>query len=189
MDAPKNKTELLSNMAAGRKEWEDLLNELPDQYLRIKGVEGEWSIKDILAHICAYQQYMAATLADGKGDGHETAALDSWYQTNLTMYRQENPELPEQIQNVKGEQVNEVFVAAYRFKLPGEVREMEAQSYQRLLHWIQDYPEADLAAPYANTERTLLQIIPNQCYLHYRTHIHAIREWMMQRGAAAESSG
>lgn len=182
MDVPKNKAELLSSMNAGRKEWDDTLAQLSDQDLRVKGIEGDWSIKDVLAHICAYQQYMAATLADGKGDGHETAALDSWYQTNLSMFRKEHPELPEQIQDVKGDQVNLVFVAAYRFKLPSEVREMEAQSYQRLLHWVEIYPDAELSGPYGDTGRSLLHIIPNQCYLHYHTHLRTIQAWMKQKG-------
>ena len=188
MDVPNNKAELINSMTAGRKEWEETLALLSDQDLRVKGIEGEWSIKDVLAHICAYQQYMAATLADEKGSSHETAALDSWYQTNLSMYRNEHPELPEQIQEVKGEQVNQVFVAAYRFKLPAEVREMEAQSYQRLLYWVQAYPDAELSGPYANTGRTLLQIIPNQCYLHYRTHLRTIHEWLARREAGHQAS-
>jgi len=178
MDAPKTKAELLRNMSDGRKEWEDTLAQLTDQDLRVPGVLGTWSIKDILAHICAYQQYMAATLADEKGDGRETAALDSWYQTNLTMYRAKHPELPETVQEISGDQVNEVFVASYRYKTSSEVRTMEAQAYDKLLKWVETYPEADLAAPYGGTGRSLLQIIPQQCYDHYRVHLPAILEWI-----------
>jgi hypothetical protein len=176
METPKNKAELLEQMTAGRQEWEETLAQLSDKDLRQGGVEGAWSIKDMLAHICAYQQYMAAMMEDAKGDGQSaTAALDSYYQTNLTMYRREHPELPEQISEVRGDMVNEVFVAAYKYKTPAEVRDMEQKAYLKLLRWVEAYSEEDLARAFTSNGKNFLQVIPNQCYAHYALHLPKIR--------------
>lgn len=179
MSSPKSKAELLDKMSAGRKEWEDVIAQVSDQDMKQPNVEGIWSIKDVLAHICAYEQYMSATIADQKGQrGQATAALDSYYQTNLTMYRAEHPDLPEQINQVKGEQVNQVFVASFRYKAPGEVRQMEAKAYQDMLAWVENCTDEELSRPITESGVTLLAVIPNQCYLHYQQHIPTIRAWL-----------
>lgn len=186
MDAPKTKDALLSEMAAGRKEWLDLIAQISDEQMKQPGVDGIWSIKEILAHICAYEQYMAAMLADQKGDGgSETAALDSFYQIQLSLYRMDHPNLPEQVQDLRGDQVNEMFAGAYRFKRPAEVRKMEEQAYQKLEKWVDQYSDAELTAPFTNTGATLMQVIPRQCYSHYRTHASAIRAWLDQQKKAS----
>lgn len=179
MSSPKSKSELLEKMTAGRKDWEDLLSQVSDQDMKKPGVEGLWSIKDILGQICSYEQYMSATIADQKGQrGQATAALDSYYQTYLSMYRPEHPELPERINDVPNDQVGDVFIMSYRYKTPAEVRQMEAKAYQDLLDWTKACSEEDLHQPITENGITLLAIIPNQCYLHYQQHIPVIRAWL-----------
>lgn len=182
MSKPQNKIELLDNMTAGRQEWETLLAQISDQDMKQPNVEGVWSIKEILGHICSYEQYMAATIADQKDpQAQATAALDSYYQTHLTMFRPEHPELPEQISAVQGEQVNVVFAASYRYKTPGEVRRMEAKAFEELLSRVVSSSETELSSPITETGVTLLAIIPNQCYLHYQYHIPVIRAWLEKK--------
>lgn len=184
-------------MAAGRKEWEETLALLDEKALKEPNVEGIWSVKEVIAHICAFEQYMAALLNDQKGAdaqagagnpagipaGSMTAALDAYYQTQLTMYRVDHPNLPAQLQEVHGDQVNEVFVAAFRFKRPNEVRAMEQHAYQDLLQAIDPWTDVELNEPYTPNGGTLMQIIPRQCYVHYRQHIPAIRAWLARRQA------
>lgn len=186
MSKPQSKSELLEKMAAGRQEWEALLLQVSDQDMKQPNVEGIWSIKEILGHICSYEQYMAATIADQRDPNAQvTAALDSYYQTHLTMARPEHPELPEQISAVRGDMVNVVFAASYRYKTPGEVRQMEKKAYQDLLDRIEATSDADISAPITETGVTLLGIIPNQCYLHYEYHIPTIRAWLEQKNTAS----
>jgi uncharacterized damage-inducible protein DinB len=183
MDTPASKAELIQEMTNGRADWDAVLAKVPDSRMREAGVEGTWSVKQILAHICAYQQYMGAMLQDMKEkNGNATALLDSYYQMQLTMYRTQYPHIPEQLQDVRGEQVNEVFVAAYRFKTAAEVRAMEAESYRKLMEWIHAFSEEDLSSPFANTGKTLLQVVPRQSYTHYAQHIPAIETWLAKGG-------
>ncbi len=46
-----NKTQLLDMMRTARAQWEALLAEIPAAWMTEPGVEGEWSVKDIIAHI------------------------------------------------------------------------------------------------------------------------------------------
>src|ERR1041385_6081116 len=45
------KAELLTRIRADRAKWEVLLAEIPSEWLTEPGVTGEWSVKDIIAHI------------------------------------------------------------------------------------------------------------------------------------------
>jgi len=184
METPNSKAELIQEMIAGRSAWDELLAQIPEPAMREPGVEGTWSVKDILAHICAYEQYMAAMLEDMKeNNGNATAMLDSYYQMQLTMYRAGHPEIPEQLQDVRGDQVNEVFTAAYRFKKASEVLAMEAQAYRKLTQWVESFSDEELAHPFANTGKTLLQVLPRQCYIHYHQHIPVIKAWWEKKQA------
>src|SRR5690606_23295159 len=128
----------------------ELLDQISDEELRIPGVEGTWSVKEVIAHICAYQQYMAAMLIDMKNtQANATVTLDAYYQMHLTMYRKQEPDLPENLQALRGEQVNQVFVASFRYKTPAEVRKMEAEAYQKLFDAVQTYTDEELASPFA----------------------------------------
>lgn len=183
MSTPENKAELLQAITTGRSELEAALAQVNEADMRQTGVEGTWSVRDIVAHICAYEQYMAAMLADMKQpQGQETAMLDSYYQTNLTMYRNQHPELPEKLEEVRGDQINAVFTAAYQYKRAGEVLAMERQAYQKLLDWVEQFSEEELRKPFAPNGATLLQVLARQTYEHYQKHVPVIRAWVEQKG-------
>lgn len=182
MSAPKSKAELLEELTTGRQAWETTLARVQPDDLKAPGVEGTWSVRDLVAHICAYQQYMAAMLRDMK-DPHAqaTAMLDAYYQTNLTVYRAQHPELPENLEQVRGDQVNQVFVAAYRFKRGTEVLAMEKEAYANLRNAIEEMTEEELSQPFMGGKASLLQLIPKQSYSHYYQHIPAIQRWVERR--------
>ena len=46
-----SKSQLLDTIKAARAEWEALLAEIPVAWMTEPGVDGEWSVKDIVAHI------------------------------------------------------------------------------------------------------------------------------------------
>lgn len=179
METPKSKNALLEAMEAGRKEWLDLLARVDKKQMEEPGVEGHWSVKDILAHILGYEQYAAALLMDQKaGTTQETQMLDAYFQTQLALFRRTHPDFPEQLAEVRGEQVNEVFVAACRYKDIDEVRQMEQAAYDNLVHWVNQFDDDALLAPFTSNGKSLLDILPNQVYAHYRLHTPAIEKWL-----------
>ncbi|MGO8948663.1 MAG: DinB family protein [Ktedonobacterales bacterium] len=46
-----SKTQLLGMIQRAREQWEALLNAIPEAWMTEPGVEGDWSIKDVIAHI------------------------------------------------------------------------------------------------------------------------------------------
>jgi hypothetical protein len=46
-----SKTQLLDMIQTDRVQWDDLLAGIPEAWMTEPGVEGEWSVKDIVAHI------------------------------------------------------------------------------------------------------------------------------------------
>ena len=54
------KTQFVERLLKERDKFELLLNRVGyARRMTLKGVSGKWSIKDILAHILAYEQYIA----------------------------------------------------------------------------------------------------------------------------------
>ncbi len=51
MNGHVNKTQFLGMIQSARAQWEALLAEIPAAWMTEPGVEGEWSVKDIIAHI------------------------------------------------------------------------------------------------------------------------------------------
>lgn len=62
------KAELLDAMRSGRARWEDLLAEVETGRMDEPGVVGAWSVRDVVAHVSAYERFIAAAiLADLRG--------------------------------------------------------------------------------------------------------------------------
>ena len=57
-----HKSELLSELNSEQKGWEDLLGEIGKDRMEEPGVGGEWSIKDIVAHLTAGRRRTVARL-------------------------------------------------------------------------------------------------------------------------------
>lgn len=60
---PQTKAELLQLVQNGRIQLTTLINQIPKERMEEKGVESDWSIKDILAHITAWETKMSTSFA------------------------------------------------------------------------------------------------------------------------------
>jgi hypothetical protein len=60
------KTELLEMLEDGRQEIMEMIEDLPDEVLLEPGVVGEWSIKDILAHLTFWEGQIVTLLFQAK---------------------------------------------------------------------------------------------------------------------------
>lgn len=56
------KDQLLETLRGERNQWEGLLAEVGEERLTAGGVCGEWSVKDLLGHLTAYQRFWGAQL-------------------------------------------------------------------------------------------------------------------------------
>jgi hypothetical protein len=182
MDGPTTKVALLDAMETSRREWDTLLDSIDAEALVQQGVEGVWSVKQIVAHIAGYEEWTAAFLTDrADPNAGALAALDAFWQRELDAYRRSRPDFPTRMSDTNDDQTNAVVVAMYdRYSAP-EVLQRERHVYQRLLAATQAMSDTQLAEPWQAGGRSVFEILPNQSYQHYQMHIPPIRRWLEQR--------
>jgi len=182
MDAPQTKAALVSAMEAGRREWDALLSQIGAHDLEQPGVEGVWSVKQIVAHVAGYEEWTGAFVRDRLDPTAGTlAAFDAFWQRQLDAYRRDRPDFPARMSETDDDQTNALVVATYDRYSAREVLERERRAYEQLLSAIRVLPEARLSEPVGAGGRPLAAILPNQCHAHYQMHMPAIRRWLERR--------
>ena len=182
IELPNSKTALLEQMKIGRREWENLLVRIDPYIFEEPGVEGIWSVKQIIAHIIGYEEWSVAFLTDlHDPSAGASAAFDAFWQNQLHAYRQEYPDFPADMNETNDDQTNAVVVAAYDQFSAHDVLAHERQVYQQLLTAIQALPDLRFLEPWKSGGRSLMTILPSQSYTHYQTHLPAIQKWLTER--------
>jgi len=185
MSETMTKTNLLAAMQTGRQAWQQLLEQIDEAAMLEPGVEGIWSVKDIVVHIAGYEHYFSAYLFDLRQElsssASMTARLDEYYQQQLNLYRRVRSDFPEHLDDIQEDQLNALFVVAAETQSVHEVLVTERQAYERLLLEVEALPEATLTSSEQNQGRALIERIPNQCYAHYQMHMPEIERWFTQR--------
>jgi hypothetical protein len=172
MSMPTTKVELITAMEGGRRECDSVLAAIDEHALVEPGVEGAWSVQQIVAHVVGYEAWAAACLTDRRDpSAGALAVFDVYWQQALDVYHQHHPDFPARMSETDDDQTNAVVVAAYDRLSASDVLERERQIYQQLLAAIQALSEAQLAEPWREGGRSLLEILPNQSYDHYQTHL------------------
>lgn len=163
MSDPTNKAELLTRMRKGYADFEALLGSLNDAQLTTPGVNGDWSVKDILVHLATWQGRMSQRL-QAIARGEDGLRLDPAI-TN------------EQEMNA----FNDATFATNRSRPLHEVREDFRSSYQRLLVDVEAADERDLFDPqrFAWMEGDpLWENVAGNSFAHYEEHIPMIEAWL-----------
>ena len=182
MDTPKTKSEFLRLMEDGRREWDAVLSQVNKKYLSEPGVEGIWSVRQIVAHVAGYEEWTAAFLTDRLNPGADILAThDAFWQKQLDVYRQDHPDFPADMNQTDDDQTNAVVVAVYDQYTAHEVLDRERNAYQQLLSAVQATPENQLIEPKTVGRKSIMEILPGQCYGHYKMHLPAIQDWLAQR--------
>jgi hypothetical protein len=154
-----DKSRLLNYIKIGNSNIEQIAAVLGDVQLAQSGAEGEWSVKDTIAHIAYWQQREADYLNNARGGGSDRAydpdynvdAINSWIQVNS-----------------RGRSAHDIL-AEYR------------KSYQELAEEIGRLSQSDLDATseYPWTEGdTLSNTLAEETYKHVAEHLKPIRQWM-----------
>ena len=179
---PADKSALLQEMQAGRRLWDDALTQIDPSTLEEPGIEGIWSVKQIIAHILGYEEWALAFLTDlhDPGAGSLTA-FDAFWQGELDIYRLDHPDFPTRMSETNDDQTNAVVVVTYDRFSASQVLERERQVYQQLLAATQAVSERDFLMPWQPGVRPLIAILPGQSYAHYQTHLPAIQRWSTER--------
>jgi len=158
MNGDMSKTDLLGLIERDRAHWETLLGSIPEAWMTEPGVEGEWSIKDIIAHIAWGER-------ENLGVVHARAVVGS------------------ELWQLSEDERNAVVFEQNRSRELGDVRADSRRIFHRYLEAVAALTEEDLNDPSRFAQmpegwrpwRILYD--PG----HYQGHADSIRAWLGRR--------
>jgi hypothetical protein len=165
MEEQMTKVKLIELIEVQRHSLDQTLTRLEESQMTIPGVESDWSVKDILVHISAWERKMCQWLeecADGKvpqrpAPGHTWDDLDK---VNLQIYEQNKDKSPDEV--------------LFEFH----------DSYQESLEIVKAFPEDDLIDPDRFEWREsdpLWHMVGGNTFWHYEEHENSIRKWTKEQ--------
>jgi len=156
-----DKTTLLNTIQAEYVQLESLVAPLSEAQLCVSSPEGEWAIKDVMAHVAVWEQLCARWLEE--------------------FLRGVTPQPSERLEDG----VNDRIYRENRDHSLAEVQELFHHAHQRLLEQVhllaQTLSEEDLNGPhrFAWTEHwpgySLIAVIADNSYEHYQDHAQQVR--------------
>jgi hypothetical protein len=159
----------LQEMRASFDEVRAVLDGIPRERLTDTGVTDEWSVRDLLAHEAAYERYTAAAIF---GD------LNGAQPTTRDLYGRDDA--PSEAEEATDDTTN-AWVVAHARKLPvGEVLAEFRWAHDRLLQAAEACADADFEDPQRFPSlkgKTLVAVLPNQCWGHHREHLPALESF------------
>jgi hypothetical protein len=161
---------LIEKLLQERDKFELLLNRVGyTRQMAMKGVSGKWSIKDILAHILSYEQYMADRMHEIL---HHQVYTPSKTQTALDAFADEfgYPDFGSALLDEDGP--NAWVVERYKNVSLDDVVTQELQAFASIISGLEQMTEDTI------TKHNLKERIANHTYKHYRDHIKDIRAWL-----------
>jgi Protein of unknown function (DUF1706) len=164
------KKQFITRLLQERDKFELLLNRVGyTRRMTIKGVSGKWSIKDILAHILAYEQYIADRMNEIL---HHEHYIPCKTQTALDAFLDEfgypdfgSPLLDDHVPNAW-------IVEKYRNVSLEEIVAQEIHAFSSIVSTLENMPERLI------NHHNLYERVAGNTYRHYREHIADIRRWL-----------
>ena len=157
-----DKASLLAMIQSDRAQLDKLLATLSAEQMCQATLENQWSVKDVLAHIAAWEQRCVG-----------------WIQAGL---RGERPDKPDT--GFTWEVVDKLNEQTFRENQERPLDDIQAayrQAHQQILEQAQALSEDDLMNPqrFAWTDgRNLVPYIAANTYEHYQEHVEQIRGWL-----------
>ena len=151
-------THLLGMIRTARAEWEALLAEIPPAWLTEPGVDGEWAVKDIIAHI-AWSERESLGVAQARA----LVGSDLWQ-------RSEDERNAAVFEQNRGRPLDEVLVESHAV-------------FQQYLEAVESLSEEELNDPDrfqglpSEWRPWRVLYAPN----HYAVHARSIRAWLARR--------
>lgn len=169
-----SKRTFIEKLLRERDKFEILLNQVGyTRHMTLKGVAGKWSIKDVLAHILAYEQYMADRMHEILNHQPYTPCKT---QTALDAFLDEfgYPDFGSPLLNETSP--NDWVVEKYKNVSLEDVVAQELQALSSIISALEAMPEGMIS------RHNLYNRIAPHTYEHYREHIRDIKRWLKVNG-------
>jgi hypothetical protein len=159
MPDPSSKPELINAMRSARSEFDSLIRCIPPSKMALRAAPGEWSVKDIVAHVNSY---------------------DRWLALGLALRAQKPPDL--WIEDIPLDDFNHRLYEENRDLPLDEVLRESKELWESILKETQGKPEG-----YLFTEQTVpgfprsfrpCETLKSESYGHYLDHVPALRSWL-----------
>ena len=166
MSEAMGKARFIGMMRSEREQWEGLLAELDDAQMVRPGVAGDWSAKDVIAHVTAYERGLVEWLeAAARGESLTFADLDhpDLDHRNTLLYARN-----------QGRPLDDVLLESNRI-------------FERLMELVESLSEEELTDPARSDwyvrprwkeSRPLWECIADDSVRHYRQHVPGIQAWL-----------
>lgn len=158
--------ELIAKLRTERAAWDALLTEVGEVRMTEPGVVGEWSVKDIVAHVSAYEQWTAEQLeASLRG---ETKPVTPGY-------------FPPEANTSDIDERNEVIYRVNHDRALTDVLADARAAYSQLLAAVERLADADVSETHRfgwTSGKPLWEVIAGDSYDHYAEHMPDIRTWL-----------
>jgi hypothetical protein len=159
-----NKAKLLDTLREKRAQWDAALAQVPEARMTEPGVAGEWSVKDIVAHLTFFERWYADRLHEAlRGEVYTPTEFD-W---------------------MPFDERNDLVFRQNRERPLADVLAESRQAFADLLEGAQAQSEAFLIEPQqfpgAPEPLTVWKMLCGDVYDHYGQHIPSIESWLAAR--------
>jgi hypothetical protein len=152
MQRPSRKTEILEQISATHLLLEAHLSSIGELQMLQPGVNGDWTVKDLLAHITWWEQHLLRRLRTGR---------DDLYQEGVSV-------------QVSTDQANALMIAASRSRPLPEILDEFSASYKEVLAGIEALTEEDIA------QAEIYEAIAWDTFRHYLEHTAMLQAWIRE---------
>ena len=160
MDTPMTVAKFLDSLRSGRAEWDALVTQIGPDRMTQPGVEGDWSVKDIIAHVTWYEREMLGVLRE-----RALVGSDLW--------------------NLPLDQRNATIFEQNKQRALDAVLEESRQVFPQLLELAAGLSDEELNDPHRFSEMpekwSPWELVASNRYTHYPDHIGSIRAWLNQQ--------
>lgn len=149
--------ELIKMVKRERANWESLVQQIDQEKMTQPGVAGEWSLKDIIAHITWHEREMVGLIK-----AHALVGSELW--------------------NLPSDERNAAIYAEFKELPLDQVLKESNQAYKQLVEVLPSLSDQDLTNPdsFPNMPPDWQPwvIIAQNTYEHYQDHIDDLKRWM-----------
>jgi hypothetical protein len=158
---PANKEELMERIRKSREALEMLIQPLSDAQLSEAGTGGAWAVKDHLAHLAAWEQFMLKHYLQSVPQ-HEAMGIDA-----------------DTMKALDEDGINDVIYRRIKDRTAGEVLADYRRSYAQVLEMLEAMSFEELMQPLfpgESPDRPRIIWVIGNTYQHYLEHRQWIRE-------------
>jgi hypothetical protein len=151
----------LERLQAEQLAWKKLINRVGPSQRELPGAAGEWSIKDIVGHVTAYERFLADRLKERR-KGIESQPSQTPEELATFLATHGYPDFSSPL--IDDDEANAVIFQAIHPLSWAEIRLDAQRVFRRMLDEVMAIPEDQMT-------ETLAAMVASSTYEHYHDHI------------------